>query len=159
MPNKIIKLSIIFFLLSGILKTQEIQFPDGQKVKSASSNSLFLMLDKQLWKIDTRLLFSGLFKDYQNPAIVSDSIINTLHFGQQINEAYLIRGYSNEIYLYINKVKRHIDSPEVMDAFGFNWNYVSRITPNELESIPTGNKITIDGSQVYPLPCGVSDDK
>jgi len=159
MQNKIIQLSIIFLLFSGILNSQEIQFSEGEKIKSASSGKHFLVLDKQLREIETNILISGLFKDFRNPIVVSDSVLNTLHFGSKINEAFLIRSYSNEIYLYINEQRRHIESPEVMEAFDFNWNYLRRMTPDELNLIPSGDKITTDGSQIYPLPCGVRDNE
>lgn len=158
MQIKLITLSTLCLLFSVALQAQEFRFKEGQKIKSNSSDAVFLVIDQQVRELDTSILFSGLFNDYRNSKILSDSLFKTIRLGNKINEAYLIRSYSDAVYLYIDATKRHIDSPLVMEAFGFNWNFVKRMAPNEINEIPTGNKITLEGTPTEPLPCGVRDD-
>lgn len=158
MQNKLITLSILSLLFSGAIHSQELQFNEGQKLKSSSSDAVFLVIDHQVRELNTHILFSGLFTDFRDTKVLTDSLFNTIKLGNKINEAFLIRSHSDAIYLCIDHTKRHIDSPETMAAFGFNWNFVQRMSPNELGEIPTGKNITLDGSQTIPLPCGVRDD-
>ena len=58
-----------------------------------------------------------------------------------LNNGIFVKSQGPKVYFLENGMKRWVESPEVFNAFGFNWNKIRFVSEEELKKYPTGSDI------------------
>ena len=159
--KKITLITICALCLISTKYDSQTELKDGMLLKKQSSDNIYLIIDSKKCLITDLLILKNLFVNLNSIVTVSNLTFETLPFGNPIKEAYLCKGTEAPIFLVINKIKRHVSSVAVFNAFNFNWGAIKVMKDEELIKIKTGNPIVLYNYNlnIYeePLPCGNKD--
>lgn len=133
----------------GVANPETIQFlnttsngrPDwnGLRIKIKDSVAIFLVIDGYLRGIPNEMTYNNLFPDQKNILVLPPKVDN-LPVGSNLSSgAKLIKSTdSNTIYLFTDKLKRPIASPNIFKKYYFDSSKVQSLDSNVVDALPNG---------------------
>jgi hypothetical protein len=124
--------------------------PDNTLVQATSSPDVFIIINGHKRHIPSPRAFARLGFKWQNIKKISQAELDSY-----LDDELLRASNSPDVFIIVGGLKRHIPSPEVFNSYGFDWNNISVVSPQDLADYLDATLIRAAGdSKVYLLVGG-----
>lgn len=133
-------------------------YPDGSLLKAVNDKDVWYIRHGVRKRISSYSVLLSRF-DLNKIINVTEHDLEKYPIGPEIKfvNYSLLRVPEGHVYLLVDDKLRHIKSPEVFRAIGFNWEEVNNILEEDLTGLEMGEPITI--ASVYPTGALLQDNQ